>query len=117
MAHEQIIRNGLIVDKKFSFLDNPTIIVSGITNNGPLIDRNNIVTERVIKTTIDHITLSDLSGVTFGAANIDDILVFNGVEWVSTGISSLTGDFYSKIETDAKFVEVSTIPGISELIL
>jgi len=107
MAHEQIIRNGLIVDKIFSFLSNPSVFVSGITTSGPLVDRSNIVTEKAIKSTIEHITLSDLSGVTFGIANIDDILVFDGNEWISTGLSSLTGDFYSKSEADTRFVNAS----------
>ena len=106
MAHEQIIRNGLIVENKFSFFNNPTIYISGITNSGSLTDRNHIVTESVIKNTIEHITLSDLSGVSFSSANNDDILVYNGSEWIATGISSIS-DSYTKTESDNKFVDVA----------
>jgi SOS-response transcriptional repressor LexA len=107
MAHEQIIRNGLIVDKKFSFLSDPTIYVSGITQTGPLVDRYHIVTETAIKYTIEHITLDSLSGVNFGTANNDDILVYNGTEWVATGLTSISGDFYSKTESDTRFVNAT----------
>jgi len=105
MAHEQIIRNGLIVENKFSFLNYPTISVSGITQVGPLLDRNNIVTESLIKSTIESITLSDLSGVTLGTAASDDIIYYNGTEWVATGISYLS-DAYSKVESDARFLNL-----------
>ena len=109
MAHEQIIRNGLIVDKKFSFLSNPTLFVSGITNTLPLVDRNHIVTERAIKLSMESIKLDDLSGVTLGTVNNDDILVYNGSDWVATGLSSISGDFYTKAESDTRYVMLLVI--------
>jgi len=106
MAHEQIIRNGLIVENKFSFLNNPTSYVSGITQTGPLVDRNHIVTESAIKYTFDTLELTDLSGVNFTTPNNDDILVYNGSEWVATGMSSIAGDFYTKTESDLRFLNL-----------
>ena len=112
MAHEQIIRNGLIVENRFSFLDNPTVYVSGITNSGPLVDREHIVSESAIKSTIESITLDDLSGVSLGTVVADDIIYYNGTDWVATGLSYLN-DAYSKVEADARFVNLSggTITG------
>jgi len=112
MAHEQIIRNGLIVENRFSFLDNPTVYVSGITNSGPLVDREHIVSESAIKSTIESITLDDLSGVSLGTVVADDIIYYNGTDWVATGLSYLS-DAYSKVEADARFVNLSggTITG------
>ena len=98
MAHEHIVRHGLIVENSFQFKDEGNI-VTGITNTGTLADNPyKLVTENVIKSNIESITLGDLSGVSAAGAVQDNILVYSGGTWSLTTIGDISGDFYTKTE-------------------
>jgi hypothetical protein len=106
MAHEQIIRNGVIVENSFQF-KGTGIIVTGITNVGPLSNNQyKLVTENTIYNALLGTILSNLSGVTITNPLQDDILVYSGGTWVNASSPNLD-EYYTKIDADYRFVNVT----------
>jgi hypothetical protein len=88
--------------------------VTGVTNSitDPGSDYELATTSSIVSYIEDQLsgfttTLSGLTDTNITTPLQDQLLVYDGTEWVNSGISGLLGDYYTKTESDGLFYSIS----------
>ena len=88
--------------------------VTGVTNSitDPGSDYELATTSSIVSYIEDQLsgfttTLSGLTDTNITTPTQDQLLVYDGTEWVNSGISGLLGDYYTKTESDGLFYSIS----------